>query len=75
MLKLLRKDLLLILAVAAVFLSLSYAIGLVTDRSPKAVELRTAFLSGERAPKPQATTVRVWRKPTFKQQSSTPRAE
>jgi hypothetical protein len=65
MLKLLRKDLLLILAVAAVFLSLSYAIGFVTDRSPKMVELPTAFLSGERAPKPQATTVRVWRTPTF----------
>lgn len=65
MLKFLRKDLLLILAVAAVFLSLSYAIGSVTDRSPKTVELQTAFLSGERAPKAQPTTVRVWRKPTF----------
>lgn len=65
MLKFLRKDLLLILAVAAVFLSLSYAIGFVTDRSPKTVELPTAFLSGERAPKAQPTTVRVWRKPTF----------
>jgi hypothetical protein len=65
MLKLLRKDLLLILAVAAVFLSLSYAIGLVTDRSPEMAELPTAFLSGERAPKPQPTKVRVWRKPTF----------
>lgn len=65
MLKLLRKDLLLILAVAAVFMSLSYAIGLVTDRSPKPVELPTAFLSGERAPKPQPTKVRVWNKPTF----------
>lgn len=66
MLKFLRKDLLLILAVAAVFLSLSYAIGFVTDRSPKTVELPTAFLSGERAPKAQPTTVRVWRKPAFK---------
>ena len=65
MLKYLRKDLLLILAVAAVFLSLSYAIGFVTDRSPKTVELQTAFLSGERAPKAQPTTVRVWRKPAF----------
>lgn len=65
MIKTLRKDLLLILAVAAVFLSLSYAIGFVTDRSPKMVELSTAFLSGERAPKPQPTTVRVWSKPTF----------
>ena len=59
-----RKDLLLILAVALVFVSLSYAIGFVTDRSPKTVELQTAFLSGA-APKPQPTTVRVWRKPAF----------
>ena len=65
MIKTLRKELLLIVAVAAVFLSLSYAIGFVTDRSPKMVELPTAFLSGERAPKPQSTTVRVWSKPTF----------
>ena len=65
MFKKLRKDLLLILAVAAVFVSLSYAIGFVTDRSPKTVELSTAFLSGERAPKAQPTAVRVWRKPTF----------
>jgi hypothetical protein len=61
----LRKDFLLIIAVAAVFVSLSYAIGFVTDRSLKTVELPTAFLSGERAPKAQPTTVRVWRKPTF----------
>ena len=65
MIKNLGKDLLLILAVAAVFLSLSYAIGFVTDRSPKTTELQTAFLTGERAPKAQPTTVRVWRKPTF----------
>ena len=44
MIKTLRKDLLLIVAVAAVFVSLSYAIGFVTDRSPKTVELPTAFL-------------------------------
>ena len=65
MIKTLRKDLLLILAVAAVFLSLSFAIGFVTDGSPETVELPTVFLSGERAPKPQPTKVRVWRKPTF----------
>jgi hypothetical protein len=64
MFKILRKDLLLILAVVAVFLSLSYAIGFVTDRWPKTVELQTAFLSGA-APKAQPTTVRVWRKPAF----------
>jgi len=64
MIKTLRKDLLLIFAVAAVFLSLSYAIGFVTDRQPKAVELETAFVSGA-GPTAQPTTVRVWRKPTF----------
>lgn len=64
MFKILRKDLLFILAVVAVFLSLSYAIGFVTDRSPETVELQTAFLSGEH-PKAQPTTVRVWRKPVF----------
>ena len=64
MIKTLRKDLLLILAVAAVFLSLSYAIGFITDRSSKTVEFQTAFLSGDR-PKAQPTTVRVWRRPTF----------
>lgn len=65
MFKILRKDLLFILAVAAVFLSMSYAIGFVTDRSPETVELQTAFLSGDRAPKAQSTKVRVWRKPAF----------
>jgi len=65
MFRILRKDFLFILAVAAVFLSLSYAIGVVTDRSPKTVELQTALLSGDRAPKAQPTTVRDWRKPAF----------
>jgi hypothetical protein len=65
MLKFLRKDLLLILAVAAVFLSLSYAIGFVSNRPPKTAELQTAFLTGEHAPKAQPTAVRVWRKPAF----------
>ena len=64
MIKTLRKDFLLILAVAAVFLSLSYAIGFVTNRSAKAVDVETAFLSG-RAPVAQPTNSRVWRKPTF----------
>jgi hypothetical protein len=64
MIKALRKDLLLILAVAAVFVSLSYAIGFVTAPSTKTVELNTAFLNGG-APKAQPTTVRVWRKPAF----------
>jgi len=65
MFRILRKDLLFILAVAAVFISLSYAIGFVTDRSPKPVDLHTALLTGDRAPKAQPTTVRVWQKPTF----------
>ena len=43
MIKTLRKDLLLILAVGAVFLSLSYAIGFVTDRSPKMAEVTDSF--------------------------------
>ena len=64
MIKTLRKDLLLILAVGAVFLSLSYAIGFVTDRPRNTVELQTAFLSGAR-PKAQPITARVWRKPVF----------
>ena len=61
MIKSLYKDLLLILAVAAVFLSLSYAIGFVSERPPKAVEMDTAFLSAEYAPKAQPTAGRVWR--------------
>lgn len=65
MIKALRKDLLLILAIAAIFLSLSYAIGFVSEPSSKTIELPTAFLAGG-APKAQLTTVRVWRKPGFK---------
>lgn len=64
MIKALRKDLLLILAIAAIFLSLSYAIGFVTEPSSKTVELQTAFLAGG-GPKTQPTSVRVWRKPGF----------
>jgi hypothetical protein len=66
MFQILRKDLLFILAVVAVFVSLSYAIGFVTDRKPETVELQTAFLSGAH-PKAQPTTTRVWRKPQFEQ--------
>lgn len=64
MMRILGKDFLLILAVGAVFVSLSYAIGFVTDRSPNAVELQTAFLAAA-VPKAQPTTARVWRNPTF----------
>lgn len=65
MLNFLRKDLLLVLAAAAVFLSLSYAIGLVSERTPQAAELRPSFLAGEEAPKPQPATGRVWREQDF----------
>lgn len=64
MINILRKDLLLILAVAAVFVSLSYAIGFVTDRPASAVEIGTAYLA-EHEPKPQPAPARVWRKPVF----------
>lgn len=62
--KTLRKDFLLIFAAAAVFASLSYAIGFVTDRPGKTVELGTAFLSGVH-PLPQPTKTRVWHTPAF----------
>jgi hypothetical protein len=64
MLEFLRKDLTLILAVAAVVLSLSYAIGYVSEGRPKAVELETHFLDGH-APKAQHTTQRVWKERIF----------
>jgi len=64
MFKILRRDLLFIVAVAAVFLSLSYAIGFVTDRSTNAVEMETAFRNGQR-PAAQPTTARLWRKASF----------
>jgi hypothetical protein len=61
MLKFLRKDLLLVLSVAAVFFSLSYALGYVVERPPKTTELQTAFLDGEHAPRIQPAGGRVWR--------------
>jgi hypothetical protein len=64
MLDFLRKDLTLILAVAAVVLSLSYAIGYVSERKPETVELEAHFL-GEQAPKAQHTAERVWKEPAF----------
>lgn len=65
MLNYLRKDLLLVLSAAALFLSLSYAIGRVSERSPKAAELRPSFLVGESAPKAQPGGGRVWKEHTF----------
>lgn len=60
----LRKDITLILAVAAVALSLSYALGYVSESRPEAVELETHFLGGH-APKAQHTNQRVWKQPAF----------
>jgi hypothetical protein len=60
----LRKDLTLILAVVAVVLSLSYAIGYVSETKPEAIELEAHF-SGERAPKPQTIAERVWKEPVL----------
>lgn len=65
MLNFLRKDLLLILMVAVVFLSLSYAIGYVSDHSPPTTELQPAFLGGALAPKTQAVAGRVWKDHSF----------
>ena len=64
MLDFLRKDLTLIVAVAAVALSLSYAIGYVSESRPEAVEIETHFPAG-RAPKAQPATERIWKEPTF----------
>ncbi|HEX8119429.1 MAG TPA: hypothetical protein VF521_19275, partial [Pyrinomonadaceae bacterium] len=65
MLNYLRKDLLLVLSAAALFLSLSYAIGYVSERHPKAAELRPSFLVGESAPKAQPAGGRVWKEHNF----------
>lgn len=65
MLEFLRKDLLLILAVAAVLVSLSYAIGFVTKRPVTYSESQPAFLEGDHAPKAQSSTSRTWKEPSF----------
>ncbi len=65
MLKFLRKDLLLVLSVAAVFFSLSYALGYIAEHPPKTTELQTAFLGGEHAPRIQTALGRVWREHAF----------
>ena len=65
MLKFLRRDLLFVLALAAVFLSLSYAINYVSDSKPQAAELQPSFLSGERAPRAQQAAGRVWKEQAF----------
>jgi 6-bladed beta-propeller len=65
MFEFLRKDLVLIALVAAVFLSLSYLIGSVSKGSPAAVEVQPAFLGGEGAPGTQTARGRVWREHAF----------
>ncbi|HEY0174591.1 MAG TPA: hypothetical protein VGB98_26480 [Pyrinomonadaceae bacterium] len=61
----LRKDLILVVLVAAVFLSLSFAIASLSGRSPSTVESQSAFLGGERAPGNQPAAGRVWREHAF----------
>jgi hypothetical protein len=61
----LRKDLLLVVLVSAVFLSLSYVIGSVSERFPSTAEVQPTFLKGERAPRKQSATARVWREHGF----------
>ena len=65
MFKFLRRDLLLVLAIAAVFLALSYAIGSGSDVSPTPVESKTAFLDGDGAPRKQTAAGRVWQEYAF----------
>ena len=65
MFKFIRRDLLLVLVVATLLLSLSYAIGFVSNDSRRAVELESAFLDGERAPRRQTATERVWKDYSF----------
>lgn len=65
MIDFLRKDLLLIVGVAALCLSLSYAIGYVSERPAKSVELQTNFLSNEVTPIAQSTVGRTWRQFNF----------
>jgi hypothetical protein len=67
MFEFLRKDLLLIVLVAAAFLSLSYLIGSVSKGSPTAVEVQPAFLGGVNAPRIQSARERVWREHAFEE--------
>lgn len=65
MLDYLRKDLLTVMLVAAVFLSLSFAIGSVSERSASPAEAQPAFLGGELAPRVQPAAGRVWKEHGF----------
>jgi hypothetical protein len=65
MFKFLRKDLLLVVMIAAVFLSLSYGIGYMSDGAPTPTELQPNFLGGAHAPKTQTATGRVWKDHSF----------
>ena len=65
MLEFLRKDLILILAMTAVIVSLSYAIGFVTKSPANNFETQPAFLEHDRAPKAQSATSRIWKEHSF----------
>lgn len=67
MFKFLRKDLLLIVLVAAVFLSLSYLIGSASKSSPATVEVQPAFLGGVNAPRAQPARERIWKEYAFEE--------
>src|SRR6185295_6857931 len=61
MFEFLRRDLLLILLMVAVFSCLSYAIGHLSKRTPSTNEIQTNFLGGEHTPRAQSHADRVWR--------------
>jgi hypothetical protein len=65
MFKFLRRDLLLVLAAAAVFLALSYAIGSKSEVAQKLTESQVAFLDGDSAPKKQVAAARIWKEYAF----------
>ncbi|HKP81245.1 MAG TPA: hypothetical protein VJT69_04470 [Pyrinomonadaceae bacterium] len=67
MFKLLRRDLSLTLAAAAVFLALSYAIGSKPEVSPEITASEIVFLDGDNAPRKQAATGRIWKEYTFEE--------
>jgi hypothetical protein len=65
MFKFLRRDMLLLLAVAAVLFSLTYAVGFVYEPSYTPVESQVAFLDAEHTPRKQAAAGRVWKQYIF----------
>ena len=65
MLVFLRKDLILILSIVALFLSVSYAIGYISKNNSSTAEVQTNFLGGESALATQKAAGRVWQEPAF----------